>query len=284
MFRWGWALLLQGLAAWASAGVLWCSGDAQQAEGEALAASLAVHGIAASRAPVGAAPPGTLLLLVGDDSLTHCPHDADAAIAVGVSESAWLQANPPATATALLRGQPLSRQLALARLLLPEARQYGVLTAAPLSTAERDALQRAAGPVRLVFESASHPAFPRRLQALVRDSQALLSPGDDPVIGGHALRNVLLSGYRQGRPLIGLGAPQVHAGALAAVVGDDDAMTAQLARIIQRWRPGQPLPAPAPATRYRVVINPHVAESLGLPPQDPAELTRRLHAAEDGAP
>lgn len=182
------------------------------------------------------------------------------------------------TAGAIYLDQPVGRQLDLARLLIPDLQQLGVLLG-PSSRRRLGALQKAAR-VRNInlqigeIEPRDNPIV--ALNPILDGSDALLAEPDPVVFNRGDLEGILLSTYRMGVPVIGFSYAYVRAGALAAVYSTPQQIGRQAAEMISRmvargqWR----LPKPSYPAYYTVTVNRQVARSLRLN----VPTGRQLHA------
>ncbi len=156
--------------------------------------------------------------------------------------------------------------LRLARALLPAAHTIGVLVPtpapawlAPLRTEAR----------RLEFALDEIPvtddlSAARALRPRLSDLDAVLLPPDATVINEWSLKPLLLMTIRQGVPTFGgLTARYVDAGVLAAVVADEERLSAQIQTVLADLTRGR-APAPAYPVAVWVAVNPTVARTLGI--------------------
>ncbi len=193
----------------------------------------------------------------------------------------------PAPVTALYVDQPALRQLRLLRVALPQVRQVGVVLG-PDSQRDEPLLREAATVAGLVLE-AERIGAERELVAAVRRvlerADALLAVPDRLVFNRHTAQNVLLAGWRRGKPVMGYSGAYVEAGALLAVFSTPAQIGRQLGETIAALAATpQALPAPQYPHYYSIDVNARVARSLGLR-LPPAEwLAQRLAEAEDSGP
>lgn len=181
-----------------------------------------------------------------------------------------------------------SRQLRLAKLLLPRLSRLGVL-ASPDRAAELTDVGREAEAlglhlsIQIVKDDA--PLQPALLDLIGR-SDALLALPDPAVINRQTLKTILLTAYRHERVLIGSSEPMVTSGSLATSYSTP----AQLADEASRWllmtsaRKPMAWPAPAYPQDFSVAVNKQVARSLGLTVPDAFTLEQLLKKAPDKVP
>lgn len=193
----------------------------------------------------------------------------------------------PALRSALFLDQPVARQLALVRVLLPPLRELGVVYG-PTSVARRSEMLDAAERFHL-FINAHHATSiedsDEVFMTVLRRSEALLALPDSAVFTRYNVQSLLLTSFRLRRPVIGFSESWVRAGALAAVHSTPSQLGTELGEAIAAWLPDRgPLPASRPPALYTLSVNRQVAFSLGvnLPPD--AVLQQRLRALLDAAP
>jgi ABC-type uncharacterized transport system substrate-binding protein len=164
-----------------------------------------------------------------------------------------------------LEAEP-SLNLRLVRALLPAARTVGVLVPtpapgwlAPLRT-EAHRLNFTLDEIPVTDDLGTVRALRPRLPGL----DSVLLPPDATVINEWSLKPLLLMTIRQGIPTFGgLTARYVDAGVLAAVVADEERLPAQIETVVVELARSR-APAPAYPTAVRVVVNPTVAQTLGV--------------------
>lgn len=154
----------------------------------------------------------------------------------------------------------------LVRALLPTARRVGVLLPTPAPAwlsplrAEADRLHLTLDEIVATDDLDAVRALRPRLPGL----DAVLLPPDPALINEWSLKPLLLMTVRQGIPTFGgLTARYVEAGVLAAVVADETRLIDQLRPLIRDLIRGR-LPTSAYPTAVRVVVNPTVAQTLGV--------------------
>jgi putative ABC transport system substrate-binding protein len=186
--------------------------------------------------------------------------------------------------SALYLDQPLSRQLDLIHLALPNARRIGVLWG-PASKGQATALSallRARG-LALVEANIEHneSIFPK-LKKILEEADLLLALPDSLVYNSTSIQNILLTSIRARVPVVAFSAAFVRAGALLAVHVTPTQIGQQAAMLAQGVLRGKALPAmPVYASDFSVALNEHVARSLGLN-LDADALSAQLHRRETG--
>lgn len=184
--------------------------------------------------------------------------------------------------SALYLDQPLSRQLGLIQLALPEARRIGVLWGQE-SQAQASALNALAQARGLSLLAASveqdEKLFPA-LKAVLQDADVLLALADPQVFNSSSIQNILLTSFRAKVPLVAFSPAYVQAGALLALHVTPEQIGQQAATLAAAVLQGKALSAtPLYSQDFSVAVNEHVARSLGLM-LDAAALRTRLLRAE----
>jgi ABC-type uncharacterized transport system substrate-binding protein len=187
--------------------------------------------------------------------------------------------------SALVLDQPWARQFGLIRLLLPKARQVGLL----VGTGNADALSdlRAAAAVQGLTIEANQVADERqmfaRLRQLLGKVDVLWALPDPTVITRGTLGGYLMSAYRAGIPVIGYSRAMVDAGALAAVYSTPEEIGRNAAEILARAvQEGTVRSSGLHEPRhFSVRLNNGVARSLELNVPDEATLKERLQRGTD---
>ena len=192
---------------------------------------------------------------------------------------------PSSQFSALYLDQPLSRQLDLIRLALPEAHRIGVLWG-PESQSQALALKsqaRARGFDLLEGAVAGGESIFPVLKRILEDADLLLAVADPQVFNSASIQNILLSSFGAKVPLVAFSPAYVRAGALLAVHVTPSQMGRQAATIAEGVLRGKALSAtPLYSQEFNVAVNEHVARSLGLT-LDAQSLRERLRQRE-GAP
>ena len=210
----------------------------------------------------------TLVIALGDALLPWlAEHQRDyaQAIAFYVGAGAFApHAKNNAKLTALYRDQPLTRQLQLAKWLLPNLRHAAVLRSEmplPLSAAE---LERNTGVTISEMVATADDEWPKLLAQAMRSNDVLLGIDDATIYNGDTIRSILLTTYRHNRGVIGPNRAFVTAGSLASCYTASDQYLQQLMAMVAAALQERKLPRPQYPKTFRVAVNPQVAVSLGL--------------------
>ncbi len=219
----------------------------------------------------------TLAITIGDGSLPWLNERKSsyaAAIAFHVGSSAFLTRNKMGPQiTAIYRDQPLSRQLQLAKFLLPHLKRATVLhssiNAAPLSREAQKQLQ-----IDITAIDINKNSDWLKLASLsLRESDVLLGIDDPAIYNGETIRGILLTTYRQGKSLIGPSRAFVNAGSLASCYTSADQYLQQLMDMIAIVIREHRLPDPQFPENFRIAVNKQVAISLNIPIPDEKTLS-----------
>lgn len=179
----------------------------------------------------------------------------------------------------IFHGARPADQLALLETLLPRARRVGVIVAQgndSVVTALRDA---AGGRLDVrVSAVASAAELPAALAALLPGVDVLLLLPDPGLFNAETARLLLLTSYRQGRPVIGPDSAFVRAGSLASVDISTEDLVGEVVRMLPSYSQGA-----IPAPRYAgstVSVNPHVARAYGVTTVDAGVLEEMLRGVQ----
>jgi putative ABC transport system substrate-binding protein len=186
--------------------------------------------------------------------------------------------------SALYLDQPLGRQLELIRLALPEARRIGVLWGAesqPQAPALKihaharglELVEASVGPAELLFPY---------LKTVLEEADVLLAVADPQVYNSSSIQNILLASFRAKVPMVAFSPAYVRAGALLALHVTPTQLGQQAGVIAWGVLRDKALsPIPLYSRDFSVMVNEHVARSLGLS-LDGAALRERLQRREVG--
>lgn len=192
-----------------------------------------------------------------------------------------LPKRPMAPVAALYLEQPFPRQIELLRLALPEAKKVGVLWGMEsglqagnlLSSLNARGLEMVSG-----YVGGTVNLF-IGLKAVLDGTDVLLAVPDPQVYNGSSISNVLLATYRARVPVVAFSPAYVRAGALLSLHSTPRQIGVQAAAMAKvQWTAAGSVSSQYPAD-YTVVLNEHVARSLGLS-LDEAALSERLRRWE----
>ncbi len=185
--------------------------------------------------------------------------------------------------SAVVLDQPVSRQMALIKRALPNWQRVGVLlgpqTRAQLSQLERQARQRDLRLIPSPPVDSLEQIYPA-LKDVFESADVLLALPDSVLFNSSSLQNILLASYRARVPLVAFSSAYVKAGALMAVYTTPGQVAKHAAGVVRGWMGGRGLPAPQSPREFEVVVNYHVANSLGLHVDDAAQIVEDLRREE----
>lgn len=211
-----------------------------------------------------------IVVALGDRAFSEAVANERPTIGMYVSERIVTQARASGcTCTAVWSHPALTDQLDLIRELMPGARRVGVLHAHPI--AQPGEVERRAEKLGLLLVTS--PLNDRRpavaLAELMPRVDVLLAISDPELYNPANARVVLMTSYRQNRPVVGPDEKWVKAGSLASAWVDDKAQLDELVAMLAYYLNEDRLPPPVhPAVR--TIVNPHVAEAFQVPiPDDP---------------
>lgn len=168
--------------------------------------------------------------------------------------------------SAVYLDQSWARQVKFMRAALPEHRKIGVLHAADthldlpalraeLARADDTLIARALHTPDTLFAD---------LEEVLTASDVLLAVPDGAVYNSNNIRNILLTSYRRGIPLVGFSESYVRAGALCAIFSTPEQLAAQAAATIISFARTASLPEAQFPTLYTIAVNQDVGRTLGL--------------------
>ena len=220
-----------------------------------------------------------LLIALGDDAFRHALTLRRPVLGVFVSRQVALDAYASGCAcSAFFQEADPVRQLRLARLLFPGARRIALVTS-PQSAWNAGLLLAHAEAQDLVIEH--HTAvnardLARALPRWLAQTDLLLAVHDPALYSPDTARLVLLTSYRQNKPVIGPDEFFVQAGSVASSYTSGTDMVEQVADAVIRFRQRGRLPPPDFSEQISVRINEHVARTYEVPLQDPAAQAQQL--------
>ena len=221
----------------------------------------------------------TLLLLIGDDLLDWSiskDNPYAATLYFYISSSSYSVLNNRAPNSALFRDQPISRQLQLAQLLLPNLRQAMVIHSTPLyAEATIKALEVGAATLDIKHVNPGDD-WAKLLSLWMTDHDVLIGVDDKNLYTRDTIRSILLTTYRHGKVLIGPSRGFVAAGSLASAYTSPEQYLQQLQQMVRTWSDTRALPKPQFPRAYQITVNRQVANSLDLSLPDDETLLKQL--------
>lgn len=219
-----------------------------------------------------------LVLALGENSFRQAQKLSLPVIGVHVSIQSLREALANGCrCTVVYRDVQPATQLLLLREILPSARRIGVLLGpqsvqTPLPKDEAGLLLE-----QRVLKRAED--LPAALAEMLPRVDVLLALPDAQIYNADTARLILLSSYRQGKPVIGPDEQFVRAGSLAAAYASAEGLVDATLLLLQHDGLPETLPEPVYA-RAAVAINPHVARSYGVITPDITDIEKRLEAQQ----
>ncbi|MFA6922600.1 MAG: ABC transporter substrate binding protein, partial [Gallionella sp.] len=166
--------------------------------------------------------------------------------------------------SAIYLDQPWGRQVSVLRAALPERHKIGVLHSVgkDLSALRTELSSR--GETLIDRTLRSDESLFSALDEVLSGSEVLLGVPDSVVYTSNTIRNILLTSYRRGIPLIGFSPAYVRAGALYAVFSTPEQLAAQAGDITLSFAQTRKLPDAQFPALYTIAVNQDVARTLGL--------------------
>lgn len=168
--------------------------------------------------------------------------------------------------SAIYLDQPWGRHVDLLRAAIPERRRVGVLYSADTKLdmqALRESLSRQ-GYTLMARQLKSNDTLFADLEEVLASSDVLLAVPDSTIYSSNNIRNILLSSYRRGIPLIGLSQSYVNAGALCAIFSTPEQLAAQASVATLAFARTHRLPEAKSSELYSIAVNQQVARTLNI--------------------
>lgn len=174
--------------------------------------------------------------------------------------------------------QPIERQLSLIAASFPDRNRIGVMFDSPPPDELEQLRQKVSEYGLSLYEQeiASNKPLFEALQNVLQHSNVLLALPDPTVYNSSTLRNILVSTYQAGAPLVGFSASYVRAGAMCAVFSTPAQIASQSGLAIRKFAETGTLPLPQYPKYFEIAVNDRVAQALQIDIQSPEELARRM--------
>lgn len=180
--------------------------------------------------------------------------------------------------SAIVLDQPYSRQILLIKVVLPEAKNVGVLLGATSSQYEE--LLKEAGEkhgLNVLEEHITQEAdLIPKLKKTLEATDALMAIPDPLIYNRETAQPILLTSYRHQKPVFGYSQSYVRAGALAAVYSSAKQIARQAVEITLRARTSGILPPPQIPKYFSIMVNMQVARSLNIFLMDEEVLHKKM--------
>lgn len=197
-----------------------------------------------------------------------------------------LRQAPVRALSAIYLNQSWERQLDFLRAALPGRRRIGLLYSPNTGLDVEGLGQRVAKRGGLLVERpvpAAEKLF-SSLEGLLEDSDLLLAIPDSAIYNGSTIRNILLTSYRRGIPLVGWSQPYVNAGALCAVFSTAEQIAQQTGATVSQYARTRRLPDSQYPDDFTIAVNEQVARSLGIELPSEENIYRRMGKAQNDKP
>ena len=183
--------------------------------------------------------------------------------------------------SAIYLDQPWDRQADLLHAILPDRNRVGLLyshgTNLNLPGLSKEITHNGSS-LNLQLLSSSDALF-SSLEDLLDNSDVLLAVPDSAIYSSNNIRNILLTTYRHGVPLIGLSQSYVNAGALCAVFSTPEQIAAQTSAVVASFVQTRQLPDAQYPSLFTIAVNQEVARTLSVPYQSPEMLRLQMDNA-----
>ncbi|MBI3223310.1 MAG: hypothetical protein HYZ46_09695 [Nitrosomonadales bacterium] len=168
--------------------------------------------------------------------------------------------------SAIYLDQPWNRQLDFLRAALPEQRRIGLLYSPDMNIGIAGLQQKIAdrGGVLIAQPVRSAGVLFPSLEDILANSDILLAIPDSRIYSSSNIRNILLTSYRRGVPLVGFSQAYVNAGALAAIFTTPEQLAEQTSATVISFAKLKQLPEPQYPAIFTIALNLQVARSLGI--------------------
>lgn len=180
---------------------------------------------------------------------------------------------------AIYLNQPLARQVDFMSALLPQQHKIGVLSSANADWRTLREELKSHGSSLIVQTVQSNDSLFTQLESLLNQSDALLAMPDSALYSSSNLRNILLTTYRFGVPVIGFSASYVSAGAVAAIFASPEQIAQQAATFIQQAQLSGHWNSAQYADTFSIALNTQIARSLALSLPNEADIRQRMNKA-----
>ena len=185
--------------------------------------------------------------------------------------------------SAIVLDQPFSRQFSLIKNILPESKKIGVLLG-PTSSQYADLIKEEGEDAgfsvmeeNIFLEADLIP----KLSAALATSDALMAVPDTFIYSRETAQPILLTSYRQQKPIFGYSQSYVKAGAIAAVFSSSKQIAKQAAEIaLASQKESNLLPPPQAPKYFSIMVNYQVARSLNLVLKNDEEIYQKVLAAD----
>jgi putative ABC transport system substrate-binding protein len=191
--------------------------------------------------------------------------------------------SPPRLMSAIYLDQPWARQIAFWHAVIPERRRIGLVftqnSNMELTSLQHEVEQRG-GSLKLKQVHSNEELFPA-LESILMNSDVLFAIADSEIYNSSNIRNILLSSYRHGVPLIGLSQAYVNAGALCAIFSTPEQLAIQASKMVVAFARNKELPQAQYSENFTIAVNQQVARSLAIEMRSPEAIRSQMDKAKE---
>ena len=177
---------------------------------------------------------------------------------------------------------PLSRQITLSKILLGFDVRLGVLVSDAFAASAADEVAKVQREQLVnIYPLSDLNNLNRTLIELLADNQALVGVYDSELYSPGNIKNILITAYRQNRPLIGPSSAYIKAGSLASTYSDLDDVSKRLIEILSAGLNNKQWAKQDYNPYFQVRYNEQVGRSLNLSLPDVNDAVKALMKAEE---
>ncbi|APR68084.1 hypothetical protein [Thalassolituus oleivorans] len=177
---------------------------------------------------------------------------------------------------------PLSRQITLSKILLGFDVRLGVLVSDAFAASAADEVAKVQREEFVnIYPLSDLNNLNRTLIELLADNQALVGVYDSELYSPGNIKNILITAYRQNRPLIGPSSAYIKAGSLASTYSDLDDVSKRLIEILSAGLNNKQWAKQDYNPYFQVRYNEQVGRSLNLSLPDVNDAVKALMKAEE---
>mgnify|MGYP001005544765 CR=1 FL=1 len=177
---------------------------------------------------------------------------------------------------------PLSRQIALSKILLGMDAHLGVLVSKAFAASAADEVAKLKRDEFVnIYPLPDLSSLNRTLIDLLADNQALVGVYDSELYSPSNIKNILITAYRQNRPLIGPSSAYIKAGSLASTYSDLDDVSKRLIEILSAGLNNKQWAKQDYNPYFQVRYNEQVGRSLNLSLPNVNDAVKALMKAEE---
>ena len=220
------------------------------------------------------------VVVVGPQALSLWKPGKVPAVAIFVSRS-QVTNSLESLHSALYLEPPVTRQVALAREVVGDDVPIGILAQSKSSLSVSGMgrnTQRELGVRPYYLDDYSN--INRALVDLLDECEVLVGQYDTELYSAENIKNILITAYRQNRPLIGPSSAYIRAGALATTYSDLENVATRLAEILDAGLRHERWLSPGYNPHFKVRYNEQVARSLNLVLPNAKDLAEALKRRE----